>query len=214
VMVHLARRAAAISGAKALCLGGGVAMNCVAVGRIADSGLFDLVTVPPAPGDSGTALGAALAASGRIATPANGVTACYLGPDADASTSTVIAALPTGLTAAQSNRPVKQLADALAAGAIVGVCRGRVEAGPRALGNRSILASPLAPDIVDRLNATVKYREPFRPFAPVVPARHASDWFDLTQPSPICRSPPEPPTAQPGGSPPWSTPTAPPESRP
>ena len=184
VMLHLARRAAALTDARALCLGGGVAMNCVAVGRIADAGLFDLVTVPPAPGDSGTAIGAALAASGRIATPAIGVAASYLGPDADPGTDTVIAALPAGLTAARLDRPVERLADALAAGAIVGVCRGRVEAGPRALGNRSILASPLAPDIVDRLNATVKYREPFRPFAPVVPAGHTRDWFHLTQPSP------------------------------
>lgn len=184
VMVRLARRAAALSGAEALCLGGGVAMNCVAVGRIADSGLFDLVTVPPAPGDSGTALGAALAASGRTTTPVGGVTVCYLGPDAEPGTDTVIAALPAGLTAVRLDSPVERLADALAAGAIVGVCRGRVEAGPRALGNRSILASPLAAGIVDRLNATVKFREPFRPFAPVVPARDAGDWFELTQPSP------------------------------
>ena len=185
VMVHLARRAAALTGAEALCLAGGVAMNCVAVGRIAVSGLFDIVAVPPAPGDSGTALGATLAASGRPAILADGVTsACYLGPDADPGTDAVIAALPTGLTAVRLDRSIERLADALAAGAIVGVCRGRVEAGPRALGNRSILASPLTRGVVDRLNATVKYREPFRPFAPVVPAGHASDWFDLTQPSP------------------------------
>lgn len=185
VMVHLAGRAAAITGAGALCLAGGVAMNCVAVGRIAESGLFDVVTVPPAPGDSGTAIGAALAATGQTAIAADGMAAgCYLGPDADRGTDPAIAALPAGLVAARSDRPVQQLADALAAGAIVGVCRGRVEAGPRALGNRSILASPLTPGIVDRLNATVKYREPFRPFAPVVPARDAHDWFELTQPSP------------------------------
>ncbi len=184
VMLHLARRAAAVTGAEALCLGGGVAMNCVAVGRIAESGLFDVVTVPPAPGDSGTALGAALAAGQPTTVPDGVAEACYLGPDADPGIDQTVAALPAGLAAARQNRPVERLADALIAGAIVGVCRGRLEAGPRALGNRSILASPLTPGIVDRLNATVKYRERFRPFAPVVSARHAAEWFDLTQPSP------------------------------
>jgi carbamoyltransferase len=77
------------------------------------------------------------------------------------------------------------LAARLAEGQIVGVFQGRLEAGPRALGNRSILASPLAPQVVKRLNATVKYREEFRPFAPVVPAEHAGDYFTLAQPSPF-----------------------------
>jgi len=77
------------------------------------------------------------------------------------------------------------LAEQLAAGCIVGLFQGGVEAGPRALGNRSILASPLVAGVTDRLNAAVKFREPFRPFAPVVLADHARDWFELDQPSPF-----------------------------
>ena len=183
VMLHLARRAAAMTGAQALCVGGGVAMNCVAVGRIAQAGIVDTVTVPPAPGDSGTAIGAALSVhlytGGSL--PA-GADDCYLGPDIDAAAA--VAGLPAGLIASRVDCPVAHAAGELSRGAIVGVCRGRVEAGPRALGNRSILASPITPGIVDRLNATVKHREPFRPFAPVVLADCAGDWFALDQPSP------------------------------
>jgi carbamoyltransferase len=77
------------------------------------------------------------------------------------------------------------LAAQLAEGKIAGLFQGRLEAGPRALGNRSILASPLVPDVAAKLNAAVKFREPFRPFAPVVLAGHAADYFDLAQPSPF-----------------------------
>jgi carbamoyltransferase len=77
------------------------------------------------------------------------------------------------------------LAEQLAAGKIAGLFQGRLEAGPRALGNRSILASPLIPDVAGRLNAAVKFREPFRPFAPVILAEHAPTYFRLGQPSPF-----------------------------
>ena len=90
-----------------------------------------------------------------------------------------------GLTATRIETPARLLAQRLADGQIIGLFRGRLEAGPRALGNRSILASPLCGDIADRLNATVKYREPFRPFAPVVLADHAAAYFTLAQPSPF-----------------------------
>jgi carbamoyltransferase len=184
VMVHLARRARAVTGSRLLCLGGGVAANCVAVGKIVEAGMFDEVHVPPAPGDSGTAIGAALAAgldtTRQLATGVVG--RCYLGP-----------AYPTvelpehprpGLRAHRPAAPAKHLAIKLAEGHTVGLFHGGLEAGPRALGNRSILASPLRPDVVERLNATVKFREPFRPFAPVVLASAAADYFTLPQPSP------------------------------
>jgi carbamoyltransferase len=90
-----------------------------------------------------------------------------------------------GLTASRPEKPAHHLAQHLAAGEIVGVFQGRLEAGPRALGNRSMLASPLLPDVVARLNATVKYREEFRPFAPVVLADKASDYFALRQATPF-----------------------------
>lgn len=185
VMLHLARRARHLTGARRLCLGGGLAANCVSVGAIAAAGIFDEVFVPPAPGDSGTAIGAALAAHADLGLPVPEglVGRCYLGPEYPA-----LRLDPTprpGLTARRVDQPSHFLAEQLAAGAIIGCFHGQLEAGPRALGHRSILASPLRPDVVDRLNATVKFREPFRPFAPVVPAEKADKYFTLGQPSPF-----------------------------
>jgi carbamoyltransferase len=184
VMMHLARRALAVTGVRQLCVGGGVAMNCVGIGKILASGQFDEVFVPPAPGDSGTALGAALAAY-RSATgvlPGGPLRSCYLGP---AYPEFMPPAAPgPGLSARQVADPARFLAAQLAAGKIAGLFQGRLEAGPRALGNRSILASPLQPGMAERLNAAVKFREPFRPFAPVVLAGKAADYFQLSQPSP------------------------------
>ncbi|SBW24234.1 putative carbamoyltransferase [Candidatus Protofrankia californiensis] len=185
VMVHLANRAQAVTGARRLCLGGGVAMNCVGIGKILQSGRWDEVYVPPAPGDSGTPVGAALAAHREVtgAVPGGLVRSCYLGPSyADF---TPPQAPAPGLTTQQVDDPARFLAEQLAAGKIAGLFQGRLEAGPRALGNRSILASPLIPDMANRLNAAVKFREPFRPFAPVVLAEHAAEYFSLGQPSPF-----------------------------
>ncbi|MGH3934272.1 MAG: carbamoyltransferase family protein [Pseudonocardiaceae bacterium] len=185
VMVHLARRARALTGASTLLVGGGVAMNCVAIGQICQQAGFDRVAVPPAPGDAGTSAGAALAIhrelTGRLAEGASGV--CYLGPDYPQLR------LPPrprpGLTAVQLTSPANLVAQRLAHGQIIGLFQGRLEAGPRALGNRSILASPLDAAVVDRLNTTVKYREPFQPFAPVILADHATAYVTLDQPSPF-----------------------------
>ena len=184
VMVHLARRAQAVTGAGQLCVGGGVAMNCVGIGKILADGQFDEVFVPPAPGDSGTAIGAALAAHHDVTgvLPGGPVRSCYLGPAYPDFTPA--AAPQPGLSARQPADPARHLAAQLAAGKIAGLFQGRLEAGPRALGNRSILASPLLPDVTGRLNAAVKFREPFRPFAPVVLAGKAADYFQLTQASP------------------------------
>jgi carbamoyltransferase len=184
VMLHLAQRARRVTGSDLLCVGGGVAANCVAIGKIVDAGLFDEVHVPPAPGDSGTAIGAAIAVHlAGCGTVPQGVTdRCYLGP---AYPQLTLPAEPRpGLSAHHVAQPARMLARELAGGRIVGVFQGRLEAGPRALGNRSILASPLLPDVVGRLNATVKFREPFRPFAPIVLADAAGDYFTLGQPTP------------------------------
>jgi carbamoyltransferase len=183
VIVHLGRRAHAVTGTRRLCVGGGVAMNCVGIGKILADGPFGEVFVPPAPGDSGTAIGAALAAHHAVTgvMPGGPVGESYLGPAYPHFTP---AALPAGLSARQVPDPACYLATQLAVGKIAGLFQGRLEAGPRALGNRSILASPLAPDVAAGLNAAVKFREPFRPFAPVVLAAHAADYFCLAQPSP------------------------------
>jgi carbamoyltransferase len=186
VMLHLARGARALTGSRRLCLGGGVATNCVSVGRIIDAGLFDEVFVPPAPGDAGTALGAAIAAHvDGGGDPLSGVIGeCYLGPCFSGS-DLDLTPWPQLRELKLPRDPVQFLAEQLAEGVIVGLFRGRVEAGPRALGNRSILASPLLPGVVERLNATVKFREPFRPFAPMVTAERAGEFFTLGQQAPF-----------------------------
>ncbi|WP_238447394.1 carbamoyltransferase C-terminal domain-containing protein [Micromonospora sp. 4G55] len=184
VMLQLAARARRLTGSGLLCLGGGVAMNCVSAGLIAQAGIVDEVHVPPAPGDSGTAIGAAahawLDVTGR---PPTGLRHhCYLGPTYP---DLALPAAPrAGLQASRPADPVRHLARKLADGAIVGLFTGALEAGPRALGHRSILASPLEAGVVERLNATVKFREPFRPFAPVVLADRGTDYFRLRQSSP------------------------------
>ncbi|MFG2981326.1 carbamoyltransferase [Streptomyces sp. NPDC048258] len=186
VMVHLARRARVITRSRRLCVGGGVATNCVSVGRIIEESIFDEVFVPPAPGDAGTAIGAAIAVhtGSRGRRPVSGVArACYLGPSfqdqaLDLTPWPDLQQKTLGLETADF------LADQLAHGMIVGLFQGQVEAGPRALGNRSILASPLEPGVVERLNATVKFREPFRPFAPMVLAERAGEFFTLGQEAP------------------------------
>ncbi|WP_030177302.1 carbamoyltransferase family protein [Spirillospora albida] len=178
-MLHLARLARTITRSNLLCIGGGVAMNCVAIGKILESGLFDEVFVPPAPGDSGTALGAALAvlADQRQPVPDGVRDACYLGPSPhDRGRGSL---QREGITGSTERSPAERMAKALAAGQIVGVCVGPLEAGPRALGHRSILASPLLPDVIGRLNSRIKFREPFRPFAPVVLASRAEEYFRL-----------------------------------
>ncbi|MFL1376793.1 carbamoyltransferase family protein [Nocardiopsis protaetiae] len=185
VMVHLARRARDLTGEPLLCVGGGVAMNCVSIGAIVQDSAFDEVAVPPAPGDAGTAAGAALAHYADMTGALAGGVArrCYLGPDYHGVD--LFGRPHDGMSARAITDPARYLARRLADGQIVGVFQGRLEAGPRALGNRSILASPLRPDVVDRLNSTVKFREPFRPFAPVVLEDKAADYFTLGQPSPF-----------------------------
>ncbi|MFF4835160.1 carbamoyltransferase [Streptomyces sp. NPDC001315] len=186
VMLHLARRARRVTGLQRLCVGGGVATNCVAIGRIVEEGVFDEVFVPPAPGDAGTAIGAAVAAyaDGMPGQPLSGVARnCYLGPSY-AGQELELSSWPGLRQKSLGTDRAEFLADQLAQGLIVGLFQGGVEAGPRALGNRSILASPLAPGVVDRLNATVKFREPFRPFAPMVLSEHAGEYFTLGQEAP------------------------------
>jgi carbamoyltransferase len=185
IMIHLARRARHRTGERALCLGGGVALNCVGTGKIVEEAGYGEVFVPCAPGDSGTAAGAALSVyQGFVPSSVTGVEGeCYLGPS---FAGLELRPQPRpGMSACRPAGTARYLAGQLAEGRIVGVFRGALEAGPRALGNRSILASPQCPEVVERLNARVKFREPFRPFAPVVLADKAADYFTLGQPAPF-----------------------------
>jgi len=165
-----------------LCLGGGVALNGVANARILRESGFERIFVPPAPGDAGCALGAALYADRiHFGNPDRDFPDHpFWGPEPD------YAALPR--IAAEDRFPheelsdealIEETADDLAAGRIVGWIQGRTEFGPRALGNRSLLAAPHDAAMRDRLNRDIKYREEFRPFAPVCPVEEAERFFEL-----------------------------------
>ncbi|MDW5324864.1 carbamoyltransferase [Plantactinospora sp. KLBMP9567] len=173
-----------------LCYAGGVALNCVANTRLRRRAKFRDWFVPPAPGDAGSAAGAALLVHHRLTGTRRlaRLTDARLGP---AHRGTVLAEV---LTAAgveyqdftgREPELLDRVAELLAGGAIVGWHQGRMEFGPRALGGRSILADPRDPGMRDRINRLVKKREEFRPFAPAVVAERAADFFDLDVPSPF-----------------------------
>jgi len=182
ILVDLARRLQRETGLQDLCLGGGVALNGVANARILRESGFRNVYVPSAPGDAGCALGAALYADRiHFARPHRPVADHpYWGPVADAGELSRVAGedglQPLRLPEAEL---IRRVADELARGRIVGWMQGACELGPRALGNRSILAAPHQRAMRDRLNRSIKYREEFRPFAPAVPLEHADRYFDL-----------------------------------
>lgn len=193
VVLRLARHARALTGERALCLAGGVALNCVANGRLHRAGIFDEIWVQPAAGDAGGALGAALLVShqlGGASRPAldgrrDGMSGAYLGPDYDEGEVTArLAAAGARFEPMPPELVSAATADALAEGKAVGWMQGRMEFGPRALGSRSILGDPRSPTMQKLLNLKVKYRESFRPFAPSVLREDVADWFDFDDDSP------------------------------
>jgi carbamoyltransferase len=163
-----------------LCLAGGVALNCVTNEVIKRSGVFANVFIPSAPHDAGTAIGAAYAAhcAKQKRPPQRGYSTPYLGP-AFKRSEILTAVKSCGLTAKRSKSPARDAADMIADGKIVAWFQGRMEFGPRALGNRSLLADPRRPEMRNILNQKVKHREDFRPFAPSVLAEHADEWFEI-----------------------------------
>lgn len=175
-----------VSGERQLCMGGGVALNCVMNARIRESGPFDDVWVQPAAGDSGTALGAALWVDkqhARQPLPRYTMHHAYLGP---AFNEAEIEAFlqRSKLTYRRMNNVAEEVADLLAADRIIGWFQGNMEFGPRALGARSILASPIDERMQARLN-DIKDREDFRPVAPAVMEEHAAEWFETQRPGAI-----------------------------
>jgi carbamoyltransferase len=177
-LVALAREARRRTGADALCLAGGVALNAVANARVLREAGFARVFVPPAAGDAGGALGAAILGAIELGDPrpAPLATAALGASIREGEAASLAAAL--GLSCETVADPASALADLLARGKIVAVARGRFEWGPRALGQRSILALPRPLAVRERLNRVIKKREPFRPFAPAVLASRAADLFD------------------------------------
>jgi carbamoyltransferase len=165
-----------------LCLGGGVALNGVANGRLLAESGFERVFVPPAPGDAGCAIGAALYCDRiHFGNPDRDVPDHpFWGPTVDGSELARLAREDGHIVAEfEDGALIDQIAGDLASDCIVGWMEGALEFGPRALGHRSILAAPHATKMRDRLNREIKYREPFRPFAPVVPIESAALYFDI-----------------------------------
>jgi carbamoyltransferase len=163
-----------------LCFAGGVALNCVANDLVKQSGDFADVFIPSAPHDAGTAVGAAFAVhcAKQKTPPERGNSTPYLGPEFDRRE--ILAAVKSaGLTPRRSKNPARDAAEMIADGKIVAWFQGRMEFGPRALGNRSLLADPRRPDMRNILNQKVKHREDFRPFAPSVLAERADEWFEV-----------------------------------
>ena len=191
VVGRLARYARDTTGSKNLCLAGGVALNCVANGKLIRENIFENIWIQPAAGDAGGALGAALGVwhkylgNPRTVKKSDAMRGSYLGPkfsDAEVSTFLDSKAVPyQKLATAELNMRV---ADLLNDGSVVGWFQGRMEFGPRALGNRTILGDARHPDMQKKMNLKIKFREGFRPFAPAVLAEDVADWFDLAQSSP------------------------------
>ena len=181
-LVGIARALHRETGLTDLCLGGGVALNSVANARILAGSGFERVFVPPAPGDAGCALGAALYADRiYLGNPDRDIPDHpFWGPQVDAA-ELARAAREDGQPVDELGEPalIERVADELAAGRVVGWMDGASEFGPRALGHRSILAAPHSSEMRDRLNRDIKYREEFRPFAPVTPVEAADRYFDL-----------------------------------
>ncbi len=192
VVLKIVRSATALTGCTQVCLAGGVALNCVVNGRLLAEQACSALWIQPAAGDAGGALGAALLAWHqfyRQPRQADGVhdsmQGALLGPAY--SEHSIIAELDAQQLPYQQLSPDRQhdvVAALLAEGAVVGCFQGRMEFGPRALGNRSILADARSADMQRTLNLKIKQRESFRPFAPAVLADYASEYFDLRQTSP------------------------------
>jgi carbamoyltransferase len=192
VVLRLTRALAAETGMKNLCLAGGVALNCVANGKVLRDRVFENIWIQPAAGDAGGALGAALAAchfheGQRRHRPAgvDGMNGSYLGPSfAQRDVEQRLAACGAHYEVLDDAALIDATATALAAEKAVGWFQGRMEFGPRALGGRSILGDPRSPTMQKLLNLKVKYRESFRPFAPSVLREEVAEWFELDSDSP------------------------------
>ncbi|KUL94102.1 hypothetical protein DK26_20620 [Bosea sp. WAO] len=192
VVLRLARSVRAETGMKNLCLAGGVALNCVANGKLLREGIFDGLWIQPAAGDAGGALGAALAGyhlfhgkPREVPTKGDAMRGSYLGPEfSQAEIEAELTAAGAKFEVLDDAALVEATAQGLADGKAVGWMQGRMEFGPRALGGRSILGDPRSPAMQKTLNLKVKYRESFRPFAPSVLREDVADWFDLVGDSP------------------------------
>jgi carbamoyltransferase len=192
VILRMTRSLASETGSKNLCLAGGVALNCVANGKILRDGRFERIWIQPASGDAGGALGAALAAYHLFQNQPRQICGCgdrmhgsYLGPEfSQTDIQQRLTKLGAKYEVLDESELLEKCVDALMDEKALGWFQGRMEFGPRALGARSILADPRSPRMQSILNLKVKFRESFRPFAPSVMREHVAEWFDLDSDSP------------------------------
>jgi carbamoyltransferase len=193
VVLRLARHARVLTGEKKLCLAGGVALNCVANGRLLREGIFDRIWIQPAASDAGGALGAALAAwhterndISPVPEKSDAMRGSLLGPEySDEEIEATLRSHGAKFKRFQTTDDLlKTTVDFLQAGKVVGWVQGRMEFGPRALGNRSILGDARSVQMQSVMNLKVKFRESFRPFAPIVRRERVADYFELTEESP------------------------------
>ncbi|MEP6727957.1 MAG: carbamoyltransferase [Bacteroidota bacterium] len=193
IVIKMAKEALRITGSKNLCMAGGVALNCVANGKLQEEGFFDNIFIQPAAGDAGGAMGAAYAAHyiyynqprTRISLP-DALNGSYLGT-AYTDKEILVAARQCNASYLLYNtfeELTAVTAGLIDGGKVIGWFQGRMEFGPRALGARSILADARDPEMQKKLNLKIKYREGFRPFAPAVLAEDAQEYFELSEPSP------------------------------
>ncbi len=187
IILRLAQEVKRLTGSPRLCLSGGVALNCVANGALQRSGIFKEIFVQPAPGDSGAALGAALAAHSLL-TQQPSIRPQHRLPlyGPELCTTDVLPLCEQHqleCVLMEMGELLTLVASEIANGKVIGWCQGRMEFGPRALGNRSILGDPRNPDMQTIINLKVKKRESFRPFAPAIMAEELSTYFEMEQPS-------------------------------
>lgn len=192
VVLLLAKTAQEKTGCDNLCLAGGIALNCVANGKLLESGIFRKIWIQPASGDAGGALGAALALwhigmeKPRKPEPDDSMQGSYLGPAfGDDEIRKQLRPFHAPYHAMMDEQElVDRVADLLDEGKVIGWFQGRMEYGPRALGDRSILGDARNPEMQKRLNLKIKYREGFRPFAPAVREEDIAEYFDISTKSP------------------------------
>lgn len=191
-VLRMARTARELTGSEHLCLAGGVALNCVANGKLEQAGIFKEMYIQPAAGDAGGALGAALAAwhiyfeqERDLPEGYDGMEGAYLGPEyGRRDVERMMRRHGAVAEELEEGKLAVRVAELLDGGGVVGWMQGRMEFGPRALGGRSILGDPRSGEMQKKLNLKIKYRESFRPFAPSVLAEDAKEWFDMVGDSP------------------------------
>ena len=191
IMIRLARSLKNEYGSNNLCLAGGVALNCVANGKILKEKIFKNIWIQPAAGDAGGSLGAALALwhleqnNPRNVVSTDNMNGSYLGPEYEQNEIEIqLKNIGANFIVLEDDELIERTAEDLSNGNAIGWFQGRMEFGPRALGARSILADPRSENTQKNLNLKVKYRESFRPFAPSILREDLSDWFDLDTDSP------------------------------